>query len=259
MHEVAVFCGRCRHPQAHAETEERRLQKQQRNEQHTPIDRDVRALAGEEFVVAEHDGERRELQHEREQVRHDRRQRHDEAREIDLAEKLRIGRECRRARGDILREIIPREQSAQIKKRRGNAVCRNLRDATEHDDEHHRRQQRLHDKPRRPEERLFVFRQKIAAHQQHEQVAILPHLAPVDAQPATIRLDDDLVAGRGAGRCGCGFQFYHSADFVAGTETVVYAPLSSFHSRLKCACAKFFQHGFEFPSGTRVLFSLLKK
>src|SRR5436190_16407222 len=93
--------------------------------------------------------EGQQLQRKRDEVRRDNRGRHNQTRKVHLAEKVRVGDERRATRGQILREVIPAQQSAKIKKRRRQAISRNARDASENNGEDKRGEGRLEHEPKR--------------------------------------------------------------------------------------------------------------
>jgi hypothetical protein len=121
--------------------------------------------------------------------------------ETDFAEEVRIVDEGRAAGGDVLREIIPAEQTAEIEEQPRNAVGRNAGDAAEDDDVDGGGDDRLEQMPERAEDGLLVAGNEIALDEQIEQVAVFPEFAPTKIEPSVGRLDDDLVFLRGSYFC----------------------------------------------------------
>lgn len=64
-----------------------------------------------------------------------------------------------------------------------------VRQVAEDDRKDHRGQQRLDDRPRRPQDRLLVQRREVALDKQHDQVTVLEGLLEMEVKEVVVRGD----------------------------------------------------------------------
>ena len=119
--------------------------------------------------------------------------RHDQPREIDLADEVGVADQAVGGVAEAGREEGPRQHAGEHHQRiGGGAVGGQLGDAAEDDGEDHHGQKRPDHRPRRADHRLLVAHRQVAPRQDVEQLAIAPEIAPVIALLAA-GLDDDYV------------------------------------------------------------------
>ena len=111
------------------------------------------------------------------------RDRHRQAREVDLAEQVRIRDERLRGLRQAAGEVGPDHRAGHVEQELRQTVRGQLGDAAEDDREGDRRQQRLDQVPQRPQDGLLVDRDEVAPHEQHDQVAGAPQLAQAQVEP----------------------------------------------------------------------------
>ena len=92
--------------------------------------------------------------------------------------------------------VIPGQQTAEIKKKRGKTVGRNAGEVAKDDREDQRHNKRLHDCPCRAKCSLLIARDEIPPHQQRQKIAELPEGMEIDSQPALVRPNVNLKTGR---------------------------------------------------------------
>jgi hypothetical protein len=148
--------------------------------------------------------EQPELDAEGDQVGDQDRDRHRQAREVDLAEETGVADEglggLRQAGG----EVCPDDGPGHVEEERRDAVGGQSGDPAEDHGEDNGGQQRLQQVPERAEDGLLVLRDEVAPDEQAHQVAVCPELAQVQVVPGALRLDDEgpVVFSFGL-RCGC--------------------------------------------------------
>ena len=125
-----------------------------------------------------------ELQGEREEVRNRGRRGNDEAGKIHLPEKMRVRGEGRCSGRDILREVLPRKERAEIEQQRGNLTGRDARHFVKSNAHDERCEKWLEHEPDRAQYRLFILREEVPPHKYVEEIPVFPKFLPVYAQPA---------------------------------------------------------------------------
>ncbi len=177
--QIAVFGRQRRDDDAKSEPQAGHHQDQQRRKQNPPIGLQVGAAQREE---SHKDQEKAKLNAKRDQVRDQNRDRHRQAREIHLAEELRVLHKRVGRLGEAIREVRPDDRAGHIKEELRQTVGGQLGDVAEDDREGDRRQQRLDQVPQRSQDRLLVDRDKIAPDEEHHQVAITPQIREVQIE-----------------------------------------------------------------------------
>ena len=118
---------------------------------------------------------------------------HDQPREIDLADQIRIADQAARRLAEAGREERPRQHAGEHHQRVGRvAIRRQLGDSAEDDGEDNHGQERPDHRPGSADHRLLVAHRQIAPSEHIEQFAITPQIAPIVALLPS-RLDDDDV------------------------------------------------------------------
>ena len=186
--QVAVLGGEA--AEQHAETERERGDEQYEYRREQRVQIRVYRGVGEYQVIREHQEKQPHLDAEPHEVARDGRKRHNEPREIHLAEHVRVLYERFARLVQAFRKIRPEADARQVEQRLRQTVRRDFRDAAEHDHEHHGRHDGLYKEPQRSENSLFVPRNDIALHEHAVQIAVLPDFAEVDREQARFRLDD---------------------------------------------------------------------
>ena len=153
------------------------------------------ARGHEKFVVAPEHSQDGRLDGKRDEIGKHNREGHHQTWEINLAEKLGIGREGAGHKLESLCVIVPGEQAAEVEENRRQAVGGDPGKLREDEREHDRHDERLHDRPGGTERGLLIARDKIAAHEQREQIAKFPERAQIDPQPVLIWPDANFEVG----------------------------------------------------------------
>ncbi len=118
-------------------------------------------------------------------------ERHHEAREVHLAEHVRVFNECFASLVQAFRKIGPQANTREVKERLWQAVGADFRDSAEHDHEHDGGHDGLDEEPQRPENGLLVPSDNVALDEHAVKVAVLPKFAKVYREKACFGLDDD--------------------------------------------------------------------
>ena len=172
--------------QRHADAQ--RGDERQRDQEQQPDDPPARRHA----VIEHH--HRVDAQRDQQVDQEDRggRDRHEEPREIDLGQQLLLVDQAQGRLRHALREQRPGDQPGEDEHRVGEAVGVDPGEPPEdhREDQHH--DQGLEDRPRRPQHRLLVPHRDVAPDQEGEQLAVRPHLLPVDGDPSRARADEGL-------------------------------------------------------------------
>ena len=119
-----------------------------------------------------------------EQLAEHRRQREDQAGEVDLAEHGRVARQALNGLAQRVREIRPDHHAAEGEQRVGDAVGLDADQSAEDDREDHGVDHRLDDRPAEPQRRLSVTGLEISPGPVGEQVAVIVDLFEIDGSPA---------------------------------------------------------------------------
>src|SRR5262249_15614622 len=98
--------------------------------------------------------------------------------------------------GDGVREEHPRQQARISEERVGYTVGRNTGQPAEEQREDQHRKERLNDRPRGPEQCLFVAHLDITPCQEIDQLSIRPEVPEVERGPFAARSDADQRAIR---------------------------------------------------------------
>ena len=139
----------------------------------------------------EHKGqEEEELDGEGDEAGKQNRDGHGHARKVDLAKQLivigkRIGGLCQ----DI-GKIGPDHGTRHIEEELREAIGGKLGNAAEDEGEDDGGQQRLDQEPERAEDGLLIDRDEVTAHEEEDQVTILPKLTEAQVQETALRFDD---------------------------------------------------------------------
>ena len=197
VREIAVFGRERRQPEAEAEADERGVQDEQRQGQKRQVGVNAGALRRRELEIEVEPQKRDKLQAERQQVGHERRERDDETRKIDLGEQPGVRDERGRDGGQGLREVRPGKEVAEVEHLARDAVGWDFGDFAEDDGEHEGGDERLDDEPGRPEHGLLVFGDEVAADHEVEQVAVVDERPPVYDAPSAGGFDYLFVVGHG--------------------------------------------------------------
>ena len=113
--------------------------------------------------------------HPPQQHRDHNRERHYGPGEIDFTEQARSGCEGVGGGPQAVGEVVPGGYSSQIEQNGRYSIGREAGHATEDDGHDCRLKNGLDKEPQWPQDCLFVFRHKVAADKQHEQVAVSPY------------------------------------------------------------------------------------
>ena len=139
------------------------------------------------------------LYSEADQLRQHRRDRHDEARIVDLAHRSGVRHESIGSRRQTAAEVLPQDRAAEIEHERRQPSRRQTGNVAENQREDNRRQKRLNERPRRAENGLLILRDKVALDEKTDQIAIVPNFLQIDVKPPVFRGND-----------GGEFLFFHS-------------------------------------------------
>ena len=134
--------------------------------------------------------EQAELDAEAQEVADDVRDRHDQPREIDLAEDVGVGHEGVSRRVQTVREVLPHTDTAEVEERLWHAVSRDACDSAEDDHVHDDSQQRLDQIPQRSQDGLLILYDNVSLYEQQAQVAVVPEFLEVHRKKFLFRLDD---------------------------------------------------------------------
>jgi len=108
---------------------------------------------------------------------------HDQAREVDLAEEMRVLDEGLGGAGEAVGEIAPEHRAGHVKEHGRETVRGKAGDAAEHDGKDKRVQDGLNDEPKRTEDGLLVTGDEIPADKHADQVAVAPDIAQLQVVP----------------------------------------------------------------------------
>ena len=129
---------------------------------------------------------------ESDQVGNDDRDGRYQAREVDLAEQMRIAGEGGRSACQAVVKVIPHHSARHVEQHLRQSVRGQAGDVTEYNREYHRSEERLDEEPEWSEDGLLVARDEITSHEHTDQVAIMPHIAQLQVIPFLARGDDEI-------------------------------------------------------------------
>ena len=185
--QVAVLGRHRRDDDAEAQGQSCHHHHQQGEEQEIPVGT---WCLPDDGVININDDEQAELDAEAHQVARDVRQRHDEPREIHLAEDARMADERVGRAVQAVGEILPHAHAAKVKQGLRDAVGGDARDAAKHHHVHDDRQGGLDEPPQRAKDGLLVGHRDVALHKHRVEVAIVPYFLQVHLKKPVSRLDD---------------------------------------------------------------------
>ena len=128
----------------------------------------------ENDIIQDGNNEDDELNAEFHQVAEDDAERHNQAGEINLSEDVCIIAKDRTGFGQTFREIIPGNNPCHVEQWRRQVVRAPSGNAPEYKNISDGSKKWLNKKPKRPEDGLFVKRNKITPNQQPQQITIVP-------------------------------------------------------------------------------------
>lgn len=185
--QVAVLGGHGGDDNAETQRQACHHQHQQREQQQVPVGAYDRAT----YHIKQIDNDKQsELDAEPDQVAHRVGERHDQPREIDLPEYVRVGHKGVGGLGEAIRKVLPHADTAQVEERLRNAVGRDAGDAAEHHHVHNHGKCRLDQPPERPQDGLLVLGDDVTFHEKGKQITVIPHLLQIDLEEFVPRFDD---------------------------------------------------------------------
>lgn len=188
--QIAVLGRQARDDNAKAQAHHAQMHQCHGNEQPgPPVGRD-RALCQ---IVSEEDQHEDHLHAELDDGGQHVGNRRGQAREIDLAEHARVGREGLRILRHAGGEEDPDGVGAQIEQQLRHAVRLNARDASENKRINDAADERIEENPHRPQHRLLVGEHKGAPGKQDDQIAVSPDLLQVQVEPAVLRCNMGMI------------------------------------------------------------------
>ena len=174
---IAILDVERRDPHADTEAGHERDGREHRQQQNLP--------ARHELVPDHQRHEDREADEKIDEGDHHRRDRHDQPREIHLADQIGIADEAVRGIGQCGGKEAPGQHAGKHHQRIGRrAVRRQLGQLAENDGEHHHGQERPDERPGSPDHRLLVAHGDVAPGQDLKKLAVLPQVAPIVALSA---------------------------------------------------------------------------
>ena len=191
MLEVAVFCGEGGDDDAKAQAKPRHEQDEQRQRQCPCGKTNAGTAQGKEGEIRQKKGK---LDRKGDQVGNHNRDRHDQAREVDLAKQMSVGSKGGGGAGEATGEVMPHNITGHVKEHLRQSIGGELGDVAENDGEDEGGREGLDDEPQRTQDGLLVTRNKIAPHKQSDQVAVVPHVAQLQIPPL-FSWSDDQVPG----------------------------------------------------------------
>lgn len=154
-------------------------------------------LVGREEIEREKAEERRELNRHLRQVIEHVADRHREAREIHLPEEPCVRDEHVAPVAETAGKVLPQHRAGIVEEDERDPVRADLREVPEHERVHDRRNERVDEKPQRPEYRLLVLRDEVPLHEQPHEVPIADYFAELKVEELSLGLDDEIpVFGR---------------------------------------------------------------
>ena len=130
-----------------------------------------------------------ELDAEREEVGCHRHEGHDDSREIDFSEDIRVRNEGVGCGTYTTGEIAPDGDSEQVEQDRRYAIRSYIRDTVEYRDIDDDGEDRRDKEPERSENRLLIRNAEGTFDEEEEHVAVAPYLLPIDSQQFILRRD----------------------------------------------------------------------
>ncbi len=103
-----------------------------------------------------------------------------------------VGSESSGGVGEAAGEIAPEHSAGHVEEHLRKTVGGKLGDVAKDDGEYQRGKQRLDDEPQRTKDRLLITRDKVAPHEQADQVAVMPDVAQLQIPPLLARGDDQV-------------------------------------------------------------------
>ena len=188
---IAVFRRSGRNDHADAQTQHRQLQQEHRGHKNKPVRVHAAVRQPEVDHKANH---KRKLDREVDQLRQHSGDRHDKAREIDLAQDGAVGDESVRSRRQAGGKVRPDNVRRQVEDKGRHTVGGKSGDPAEHQGEHHGGQQRLDHRPGRAEDRLLVERNEIALDKQKDQILVAYQFPQVQVEPPTPGLYNGYIS-----------------------------------------------------------------
>ena len=146
-------------------------QYEDREEEQGEIDREISPMTPEPKI--EHN-EEEELEAELEEIKDDLGERHNEAREVNLAEDAGIGREDIATAIEGVGKIVPEHYTGHIEKGAGNLIGGKAGEVFKHEHKHYDRENGGNEEPKGTKDGLLILHDKIPLDVHIEQVAVAP-------------------------------------------------------------------------------------
>jgi len=187
--QVAIFGGHGRNDDAKAESQPSHQHQKDRQRKRPGREPDRGTAQGKEGEIGKEEGK---LDRKSDQVGNDDRDRHHQARKVDLAKQVGIGGEGGGGAGEAAGKVAPQNITRHVEEHLGKTVSWELGDVAEDDRENQRGKQRLDDEPQRTKDGLLVARDKISLHKHANQVAVVPHVTQLQIPPLFSWSDDEI-------------------------------------------------------------------
>ena len=133
-----------------------------------------------EIEVSQYQQEKQKLYTEGDEVAHGNRQGCDDPGKEDFPEDAGILGKGVGSLAETFGEIVPGGDSGQVKQHGWEAIGGDLGDVAKNHRKDDGGEERLDEKPQRPEDGLLVKGDKVAVHEQHQQVAEMPDLTETE-------------------------------------------------------------------------------